>query len=199
MQDLHVHLHLNTESLTGTEGAIHIHLKPDGDRAKQAELSGGNAPTTSGMTARSAPRLPGGRTSGYTAKGLTADLVTSGTPPHTQSENRLRSLRDEQRIRSRIYQISFVPPTEDSGARAYYDNAQSSELAEGIMLELASGNQRDPIVWDSFRPQDQRGMWRFTVREEFGRLIGMISNSGDPSAIWVLSEWTPHATRRTRP
>ncbi|MCP4782374.1 MAG: hypothetical protein GY903_33865 [Fuerstiella sp.] len=59
------------------------------------------------------------------------------------------------------------------------------------MLEIASGNQHDPIVWDSFRPPCQRGMWRFTVREEFGRLIGTVTNANDPSGIWVLSEWTP--------
>jgi hypothetical protein len=133
--------------------------------------------------------------SGYEAEftsGLTvAEQVLSGMMPEYQSGITKQALRDEQRVRSRIYQADFVPPAEDSDAREYYDQTQSSELADGLMLELASGNQCDPIVWDSFRPHQQRGMWRFTVREEFGRLIGMVTNATDLAGIWILSEWTP--------
>ncbi|MCP4782373.1 MAG: hypothetical protein GY903_33860 [Fuerstiella sp.] len=97
MRDLHVHLHLGAESLTSAEGAIHVHLEVEGEgvRHKRTELSGGNAPATSGMTSGCAPTMPSGRTSGCRTNSLAAEQFTSGLPLDTQSKIRLRSLRDE--------------------------------------------------------------------------------------------------------
>jgi hypothetical protein len=195
MPELHIHLHLDLELLDSAGGAIHIHLKPEskGARPQAAELSGAFGQTGAHRMSAYAPVIRSGYAAEFASGFTAAKQVVSGMSAEYQSGIAKQALRDEQRIRSRIYRASFVPPTEDADARAYYDQTQSSELADGLMLELASGNQCDPIVWDSFRPQRQRGMWRFTVREEFGRMIGMVTNATDLAGIWILSEWTPKA------
>jgi hypothetical protein len=97
----------------------------------------------------------------------------------------------EQRIRPKIYDLRFVPL---ANGQPHLQDASAivQECAnESIKLELASGNQINPILWESFAPDSARGLWRFCVRRDFDRFLGTVTHARDTSAIWFLSEWSP--------
>jgi len=104
----------------------------------------------------------------------------------------LSALPAGQRIRPKFYKLKLVPevkPTRSQRSRKPDQYKQFRE--EDIKLELASGNQRDPVTWESFAPAAASGQWRFTVRRDFDRMMGVLTFARNPSAMWVVSEWTP--------
>ena len=91
-------------------------------------------------------------------------------------------LQAAQRIRPKLYELLFLSSP----------GGQESPLsASSIKLELCSGNAIDPVVWESFEPDAERGLWRLCVRRDFGRLLGTLTYARDGSAIWMLSDWNP--------
>ena len=97
-----------------------------------------------------------------------------------------------QRVRPRMYRLDIVPST--SRSKPAIERSKRFADANGLVLELASGNQWNPVVWECCEPAAQRGLWRLTVREDYGRMLGTVTYSRDPRAIWVASEWTSRGT-----
>ena len=108
------------------------------------------------------------------------------------SQMALSALTAGQRIRPKFYAVELVPETkQERSQRSGKKNRYNQFGREAIKLELSSGNQRDPITWESFAPDVARGLWRFTVRRDFDRMIGVLTFARDSSAMWIVSEWTP--------
>ena len=100
----------------------------------------------------------------------------------------------EQRIRSKMYQLDAVPFAADGDNKFVSKLFTDPKTCSNVILELATGNQINPIVWESCDPESQHGLWRLSVREDYGRLLGIITHARDQRAIWVLSDWTPRGT-----
>lgn len=104
----------------------------------------------------------------------------------------LSALSAGQRIRPKFYTLKLVPETKQQRSqRSRKPDRYKQFRDEDIQLELSSGNQRDPVTWESFAPASASGQWRFTVRRDFDRMIGVLTFARNPSATWVVSEWTP--------
>src|SRR5262245_7525907 len=108
------------------------------------------------------------------------------------SQLELSALTAGQRIRPKFYKLKLVPETkQERSQRSRKTDRYKQFRHEDIKLELSSGNQRDPVTWESFAPDTARGQWRFTARRDFDRVIGVLTYARDSSAMWVVSEWTP--------
>jgi hypothetical protein len=181
MKELHLHLHLDRELLADPEGSIHIHLKPEGrGRGKKRR--------------RRARLLQHLEPSGCVSMTAVSGREVSGVPTEASGEITKQGLPDKQLIRSKMYRLDVVPSA--AGGDLKHDSRLFSgpDACSRLILELATGNQVNPIVWESCDPASQRGLWRFSVRADYGRLLGIVTHARDQRAIWVVSDWTPRGT-----
>jgi len=182
MRELHIHLHLDRKLSSDSEGSIHVHLEAernasDGNAGRDYGPSGRKKQESSGHVAASGDK---------TAPSGWVDL-RSGNAQQDRP-------RDEQRIRSKVYRLDFVPWEACDDVNKAAEQFLSPGSQQNLMLELASGNQCNPIVWESFSPHSHRGLWRLSVWEDFGRLLGTVTYARDHGAIWVLPDWTPRGS-----
>ncbi len=202
MRRLHVHLHIDRELLADPESAIHIHLKPEGSSPRQPSIqqasiqqavSQPSVPERSTIAAFQADAEPSyaaevsGRSDGVSKAAMQYDSTGM------QVMGVVGPLAEEQRIRSKFYRVDVVPsvsPDQTFDAMSALD----FDTSNGMMLELATGSQVNPVVWESFAPDSQRGLWRLCVHIDFDRLLGTLTSARDHRAIWVVSQWSPRGT-----
>jgi len=178
MSEFHTHLHLDRKLLADPKGSIHVHLTSEG-QASEVKAFSEQAAGAEGIP------QPSGHATGLIRSGWA--LLSSGSVGKAK-------LQSEQRVRTKMYRMEVVPAANQDDIKSYAKLFSEPETSKGLMLELATGNQVDPIVWESFKPHSQRGLWRLSVREESGRFLGIMTHARDPRAIWILPDWTPRGT-----
>ncbi len=189
MKALHIHVHLDRELLADPNGSIHIHLKPDGRGPGRKGRRTGKKPRR-----KTPPPKVGLEASGYPVMAERSGMPVAACAPMASGIVAKPQLAREQRIRSKMYRLDVVPSPEGGDLKSHSQLYSAHEAGLSVVLELATGNQVNPIVWESCDPASQRGLWRLSVREDYGRLLGIVTHARDPRAIWVVSDWTPRGT-----
>jgi hypothetical protein len=183
MKEFHIHVHVDPELLAEPEGSVHIHLTADSHAAGKKR-----------RRRRKKRRRDLLEPSGHVVMQERSGMQLYGCAPMTSGEIVEPTFAREQRIRSKMYRLDAVPFAEGGDTKSVSKLFSDPKTCSNVILELATGNQINPIVWESCNPESQRGLWRLSVREDYGRLLGIITHARDRRAIWVLSDWTPRGS-----